>query len=248
MLSPRATNITLGAPASPTAEDSFWYDPDSARFLEHAIWNDGTTGASWTLYLMGGGYEATFPVSDANVTERDQVQVTKTVVQRHTVNSDNSTSDVVEYDYRNHQGSISVIADTSGNVIDNLAYDPFGGRRASDWGSDITPTALQQIETGNTTDRGYTDHEHLDRIGLIHMNGRIYDPRLGRFLQPDPILQGPSSSQNYNRYAYVFNNPESYTDPRGFAGSCIHNDYALVCPNIDDTNKVVARLRQPSRP
>lgn len=125
---------------------------------------------------------------------------------------------MTEYDYRNQQGSINVIADASGNVIRNLAYDPFGDRRASDWSSDIGPTALQQIEASSqTTNRGYTGHEHLDRLGLIHMNGRIYDPRIGRFLQPDPIVQDPSFSQNYNRYAYVFNNPESYTDPTGYS-------------------------------
>jgi hypothetical protein len=48
------------------------------------------------------------------------------------------------------------------------------------------------------------------------MNGRIYDPTLGRFLQADPHIQAPSNSQNYNRYSYVLNNPMSYTDPSGY--------------------------------
>ncbi len=48
------------------------------------------------------------------------------------------------------------------------------------------------------------------------MNGRIYDPTLGRFLQADPHIQAPTNSQNYNRYSYVLNNPMSYTDPSGF--------------------------------
>ncbi len=33
--------------------------------------------------------------------------------------------------------------------------------------------------------RGYTGHEHLQSVGLIHMNGRLYDPVLHRFLMPD---------------------------------------------------------------
>ena len=45
------------------------------------------------------------------------------------------------------------------------------------------------------------------------MNGRIYDPILGRFLQADPFIQAPGNSQNYNRCSYVLNNPLSYTDP-----------------------------------
>jgi RHS repeat-associated protein len=57
----------------------------------------------------------------------------------------------------------------------------------------------------------------LDEIGLIHMNGRLYDPEIGRFLQADPIIQEPLNGQNYNRYGYVQNNPLSYTDPTGFS-------------------------------
>ena len=48
------------------------------------------------------------------------------------------------------------------------------------------------------------------------MNGRIYDPTLGRFLQADPHVQAPSNMQNYNRYSYVLNNPMSMTDPSGY--------------------------------
>ncbi len=48
------------------------------------------------------------------------------------------------------------------------------------------------------------------------MNGRIYDPTLGRFLQADPHIQAPTNSQSYNRYSYVLNNPMSYTDPSGY--------------------------------
>ncbi|WP_083698047.1 RHS repeat-associated core domain-containing protein [Shewanella sp. UCD-KL21] len=48
------------------------------------------------------------------------------------------------------------------------------------------------------------------------MNGRIYDPTLGRFLQADPHIQTPTNSQNYNRYSYVLNNPLSYTDRSGY--------------------------------
>jgi hypothetical protein len=48
------------------------------------------------------------------------------------------------------------------------------------------------------------------------MNGRVYDPRIGRFVSPDPIVQAPWFSQSYNRYAYVFGSPLSYTDPSGY--------------------------------
>ena len=65
------------------------------------------------------------------------------------------------------------------------------------------------------TDRGFTDHEHLDRHRLIHMNGRAYDPRLGRFLSVDPLIQVPDN-QGLNAYSYVRNNPLVATDPSGY--------------------------------
>jgi len=65
--------------------------------------------------------------------------------------------------------------------------------------------------------RGFTGHEHLAELGIIHMNGRLYDPVLGRFLQADPIIQAPHNAQSHNRYAYVMNNPLSFSDPSGFS-------------------------------
>jgi|GEM_PF-4727861 len=66
---------------------------------------------------------------------------------------------------------------------------------------------------------GFTGYEHLDDFSLINMNGRMYDPILSMFLSPDPFIQSPETTQNYNRYAYVLNNPLKYTDPTGFSRS-----------------------------
>lgn len=67
------------------------------------------------------------------------------------------------------------------------------------------------------TNRGYTGHEHLNEVGLIHMNGRVFDPLIARFISADRIIQAPNDMQSYNRYAYVRNNPLKYTDPSGFS-------------------------------
>ena len=56
----------------------------------------------------------------------------------------------------------------------------------------------------------------LDSVGLVHMNGRVYDQQIGRFISADPFVQDPFDSQSLNRYSYVGNNPLSYTDPSGF--------------------------------
>jgi len=66
------------------------------------------------------------------------------------------------------------------------------------------------------TPRGFTGHEHLDNVGLIHMNGRVYAPEIARFVSADPLIPSPKNLQSYNRYSYTVNNPLRYTDPSGF--------------------------------
>ena len=65
-----------------------------------------------------------------------------------------------------------------------------------------------------------SDPIYLGRNGVrphwVHMNGRVYDPELGRFLSADPFIQAPYNSQSFNRYSYVMNNPLGYVDPSGF--------------------------------
>ena len=120
------------------------------------------------------------------------------------------TSATTRYLHRDHLGSITVITNENQGIVERLAYDAWGKRRP--------PTAAQTLGrlTSLTTLRGFSGHEMLDTVSLIHMNGRVYDPDLGRFLSADPTIQFPGYSQSYNRYSYVLNNPLSYTDPSGF--------------------------------
>ncbi|MEO1248183.1 MAG: RHS repeat-associated core domain-containing protein, partial [Pseudomonadota bacterium] len=160
---------------------------------------------------------------------------------RRTNWSDVST-DAIEYLHRDHLGSIEVTSSSAGTAVDQRGYDPFGGRRATDWSRELTAAEKKAIADGGDepAERGYTDHEMLDRTGLIHMNGRVYDPEIGRFLSADPIVQAPDYSQSWNRYAYVMNSPMSYTDPSGYirqpssAGDiCAASP---VCLNMNDSN------------
>lgn len=124
------------------------------------------------------------------------------------------------WDYRyNEQGGAlpRALQGVAGAVTARYAYDPFGKRRFTNGTYDAVGTLVVDW-TSNThagTDRGYTGHEHLDDAGLVHMNGRIFDPTLGVFLQGDPFIQDPGNLQNYNRYGYCFNNPLTCTDPSG---------------------------------
>jgi len=86
----------------------------------------------------------------------------------------------------------------------------------SAWGVRTWAQTGEEVEAGSAMiDRGFTGHEHLYSVGLINMNGRVYDPHLGKFLSPDPYVQNPLNPLNYNRYAYCLNNPLKYTDPSG---------------------------------
>jgi len=76
--------------------------------------------------------------------------------------------------------------------------------------------AVGQVVAQATT-LGFTGHEHLDNVSLIHMNGRLYDPNLGRFTSADPVVKYPESTQGYNRYSYAENNPLSRVDLNGYS-------------------------------
>jgi len=128
-----------------------------------------------------------------------------------TTTAGGTTTKSTSYLHRDALGSITAITNESGAVIERLAYEPFGKRRFASGANDPNNTIVPQ-----NTDRGFTGHEMLDEIGLIHMNGRVYDPLVGRFLSADPSIQLPYNLQNYNRYSYTMNNPLGYTDPSGY--------------------------------
>jgi RHS repeat-associated protein len=123
----------------------------------------------------------------------------------------------VEYWHKDHLGSLVATTDHQGNVTARYAYDPFGKRRATNGNYDAAGNLVVDWTTNTNagTDRGFTGHEHLDDVGVIHMNGRIFDPTLGRFMQGDPLIQDPLNLQNYDRYGYCYNNPLTCTDPSG---------------------------------
>lgn len=68
----------------------------------------------------------------------------------------------------------------------------------------------------NYRDAGCTDHRLGVETARVHMNGRVYDPSIGRMISADPTIPNPMYSQAFNRYTYVYNNPTNSTDPSGF--------------------------------
>ena len=113
--------------------------------------------------------------------------------------------------FRDHLGTITHLKNASTGVVDEYSFDAWGRRRDKDsWSYTLSS------EPALFADRGFTSHEYLEDFKLYNMNGRLYDPVVGRFLSPDPFVQAPDFSQNFNRYSYCLNNPLKYTDPSGY--------------------------------
>lgn len=117
----------------------------------------------------------------------------------------------IYYTYTDYLGSIVQITNSSGYAVSGTEqnYDAWGRRRtvAGAYSGLVTPP--------DWLIRGYTGHEQLWDFRLINMNSRIYDPVLARMHSPDNVVSTPGSTQGYNRYSYVHNNPLKYTDPDG---------------------------------
>jgi RHS repeat-associated protein len=121
----------------------------------------------------------------------------------------------LNWTHADNLGSVVGITDQTGALIEKMGYDAWGKRRTLD--GSATPNLLD----GVTDNKGFTGHEMLDQLDLVHMNGRVYDPQIARFASADPFIQDPEHSQSYNRYTYVWNNPTNLTDPTGFIGGPI---------------------------
>jgi RHS repeat-associated protein len=114
------------------------------------------------------------------------------------------------YIHSDHLGSSQVVTDESARLVHVQRFDAFG--------APASPAAQSSDALAKNIRAGFTGHESDVETGLVNMRGRIYDARIGRFLQADPpFMQTPFWSQGLNRYSYVFNNPLSFVDPSGFA-------------------------------
>lgn len=177
----------------------FSYGPDNQRYKQV------TTGsvAKTTYYV--GAYEK--EIRDGQTHHRIQIGDFALIEKVDTAAA------TIHYTLNDDLGTLVATVDPLGDVK-RLFYDP--------WGKRINLPILEKQSTDLfslarfITPRGFTNHEHLDNVGLIHMNGRVYDPEIARFVSADPFIKNLSNLQNYNRYSYALNNPLRYTDPSGF--------------------------------
>lgn len=206
----KVESITRGA-----ARLEYVYDMDRERAIER-YFVSGTLERT-TTYLnpaAGAGLHYEEEVGAAGTKRKHYVMAGGTSVAMivcTTAPCTSTANTTTQYWHKDHLGSTNVVTDAAGNVVERMAYEPFGKRRYSNGVTDANG-----ILVASSTDRGYTGHEHMEEVGLINMNGRIYDPGLGRFMSADPFIQNPDNLQSYNRYSYVWNDPLNGTDPSGY--------------------------------
>jgi RHS repeat-associated protein len=151
--------------------------------------NPGASSQKWTDYLSAGGTQVGIRVLQS---------ASETLTTR--------------YFHTDHLGSIAAITDENGLVVERLSYDAWGKRRFPNGADDPTGSIASQ------STRGFTGEEELSVSGLVHLNGRIYDPILARMTSADPNVSNPTNAQGWNRYSYVGNRPLKFDDPTGYFG------------------------------
>jgi len=192
-------------------------------FFQPYIVNENSTSLIFTygsdleriksLLLKDGGFEERRYMGDyetyydgTSTTQLHYVNIGRGV---HMIIAREGGTDKYYRTLTDYQGSIMYVGDTNGEEY-RVNYDAWGRSRSVD---DLS--YIDENPGPAWLNRGYTGHEHMDDFKLINMNGRMYDPLLGRMLSPDNNIQLPFFSQNYNRYSYVLNNPLKFIDPDG---------------------------------
>lgn len=201
--------ILINAPGGFSAQ--FDYAPDRARWRQVSTYSNGTE----TTIYVGGLLEKVSATGPTPMTHWKHLIPTPSG-QVQLIRRSDGSSDVL-YVTTDHLGSTDAVLDASGAVILQASFNPFGERRGSNWQGAPTSGDWQQI--AQSTRQGFTGHEMLDNVSLIHMNGRVFDPRIGRFLSADPYIDGTETTQGWNRYGYVQGRVLSLTDPSGFSGT-----------------------------
>ncbi len=202
--------VTLQANLGGTVYSSaFLYGPEHQRYQQTAAYLNGT---ELTQYV-GGLLEKVSGTATATTHYRHYVPTPSGLTIVVYRNGDHTTS--TQYAMADHLGSTDAVLDGAGNFKVRESFGAFGLRRQSNWQAG-NPSSGDWAAISAATRRGFTFQEQLDNIGLVHMNGRVYDPNVGRFLSVDPIVSDLADSQSVNPYAYVGNRPLSAVDPSGY--------------------------------
>lgn len=122
----------------------------------------------------------------------------------------NGPAVIRSYMHRDHLGSITMLTSQAGKVVQRFRFDPWGRAR----GMETADDSADGMAAAWT--RGFSAHDHIPQFALIHMNGRVFDSRLGVFLSVDPLTSDATDPNDLNPYVYARNNPLKLRDVSGF--------------------------------
>jgi RHS repeat-associated protein len=130
---------------------------------------------------------------------------------------DNTTGNVLfqQFYHPDHLGSTNIVTDQNGNKKERNEFFPFGTYRVEEENDPNFPNVFYT----------YTGQEDDFELGLFNYKARLYDPLLGRFISPDPLVQDTEDPQSFNHYSYVRNNPLVMVDPEGMAWEPTYDDW-----------------------
>jgi hypothetical protein len=173
-----------GSYQNPLSETSFSYDASHARVKRVDVQGGGTTTTRYIGATERIEGSAAGCVAAGCVRIRRAIGGALILVSTFSGVVSDPTLDY-RYLFADHLGSVEVITDqtgaTSGAQVDRTSFDAHGRRRdPANWQTAVLGPV------GNTTKRGFTHHEHVDRLGLVHFGGRLLDPELGRFVSERP--------------------------------------------------------------
>jgi RHS repeat-associated protein len=193
-------------------QESYRYDAEGRRAL--SIFPDGNTRVISQYSKVGQlVYEQDLErgVDAANIFLRGELLAIRERAR------DATGAEHIYYQHTDALGSPVAVTDAAGLLLNRTEYEPFG-KVMNDPGYDGI---------------GYAGHVMDRTTGLVQMQQRYYDPNVGRFLSVDPVVALGGDMRHFNRYAYAYNNPYSFTDPDGRQGEFIALRWALAFAAAD---------------
>jgi RHS repeat-associated protein len=184
--------------------------------------NGSTTTVKTTRYISPS---CEIEISPSGTKYIDYIMTDQGVV---AIRTKAGTQQNLYYVHADHLGTYNFVMDASKNIIQSCHFDPWGNRKLyNNWSQNNTASSF-------LFSRGFTSHEHLDVFKIINMNARLYDPVIGRFFSPDPIIQDYEATQTLNRYSYCQNNPVNRVDLNGALNAPIYDENANFLGTDDE--------------